>query len=287
MKVLVTGGTGFVGREIVRQLREAGHSVSLLKRADMTRGAEACALAMRDYDAVIHLVGIISEAGEQTFEYVHSRLTEQIVHATQQAGVRRFVHMSALGTRPNAAARYHRTKWAAEELVRASGLDWTIFRPSIIYGPGDGFVNLFARLARFSPAVPLVGGGHSLFQPIAVRSVAQCFVASLTELQAIGKTFALCGDERMTLCEIVDAVLAATGRRRWKFPLPFGLAHVQAAAAELLFAKILGKPPPLNRDQLVMLREDNVGDASAANALFALKHERFVTGIGRYLNRDA
>jgi len=287
MKVLVTGGTGFVGREVVQRLHASGHSPTLVKREEMATSMKACAQVMRDCDAVIHLVGIISETGEQTFENVHTRLTERIVQATKQAGVRRFVHMSALGTRPNAVARYHRTKWAAEEIVRASGLDWTIFRPSIIYGPGDGFVNLFARLARFSPAVPLVGGGHSLFQPIAVQSVAQCFVAALTEPRAIGKTFALCGDERVTLGEIVDAVLAATGRRRWKIPLPFGLAHVQAAAAEFLFGKILGKPPPLNRDQLLMLREDNVGDASVANALFGLKHERFVTEIGRYLNRDA
>lgn len=287
MKVLVTGGTGFVGREVVRRLNEARHSVFLLKRAESDAGVEACANAMRGCDAVIHLVGIISEAGEQTFENVHTRLTERIVRAAEQAGVRRFVHMSALGTRANAVARYHQTKWAAEETVRASGLEWTIFRPSIIYGPGDGFVNLFARISRFSPVVPLVGGGHSKFQPVSVANVAHCFVAALTEPQTSGKTFDLCGEERLTLREIVDAVLTATGRRRWKLPLPFGLAHLQAMAAEFVFGKVLGKPPPLNRDQLLMLREDNVGDAITANELFGLKHERFAVGIGHYLRREA
>ena len=283
MKALVTGGTGFVGREVVRQLRESGHSVVLLKRAETGAGEEACTHAMGGCDAVIHLVGIISEVGEQTFENIHTRLTEKIVHAAKQAGVRRFVHMSALGARSNAVARYHQTKWMAEEIVRASGLDWTIFRPSIIYGPGDAFVNLFARLSRFSPVVPLVGGGHSRFQPISVENVARCFVAALTEPQAIGRTFDLCGGERLTLREIVEAILSATRRRRWKLPLPFSLAHAQATAAEFLFERVLGKPPPLNRDQLVLLREDNVGDANTANELFGLIHERFATGIGRYL----
>lgn len=286
MKVLVTGGTGFVGSEVVRQLGEAGHSVSLLKRTDTAAGVEACANAMRGGDALIHLVGIISEVGEQTFENVHTQLTEEIVNAAKQAGVRRFVHMSALGTRANAVARYHQTKWEAEEIVRTSGLDWTVFRPSIIYGPGDGFVNLFARLSRFSPVVPLVGGGHSMFQPISVENVAHCFVAALTQPEAIGKTFDLCGNERLTLREIVDAVLAATGRRRWMCPLPFAIARIQALAAEFLFGQFLDKPPPLNRDQLLMLREDNVGDGSAANAMFGLKHERFAEGIGHYLKRD-
>lgn len=316
MKVLVTGGTGFVGREVVRQLREAGHEVRLLPRAanlvgqpsrlpashrpsrlveapaggtpaGTVAGGDACATSMAGCSAVIHLVGIISEAGEQTFEKVHTRLTERIVRATKQAGVRRFVHMSALGTRPNAVARYHKTKWAAEEIVRASGLDWTIFRPSIIYGPGDGFVNLFARMARFSPVVPLVGGGHSKFQPISVENVARSFVASLSATESVGKSFDLCGDEVLTLRQIVDAVLAATGRRRLKLPLPFAVANLQAAAAEFCFARIFGKPPPLNRDQLLMLREDNVGDARLANGLFGLKHELFAAGIGRYLKRDA
>jgi NADH dehydrogenase len=272
---------------VVRQLREAGHSVILLKREETAAGEKACTQAMRGCDAVIHLVGIISEAGSQTFENVHTRLTETMVRAAKQAGVRRFVHMSALGTRANAVARYHQTKWAAEEIVRASGLDWTIFRPSIIYGPDDGFVNLFARVARFSPVVPLVGGGHSKFQLISVNNVARCFVAALMEPQAIGRTFDLCGDEVLTLRQIVDAVLAATERRRWKLPLPFGVANFQAAAAEILFAKLLGRPPPLNRDQLLMLREDNVGDGRDANALFGLKHETFAAGIGRYLKRGS
>src|SRR6185436_7312964 len=171
MKVLITGGTGFVGRAIASELQRAGHEVHLLargqSRTDMPSGRKvpgqihsgnilepgSLPAAFSGMDAVIHLVGIISEAGEQTFENVHTRGTENVARAAQQAAVKRFLHMSALGTRPGAAARYHRSKWAAEELVRASGLDWTIFRPSIIYGPGDGFVNLFVKIICRSPIV--------------------------------------------------------------------------------------------------------------------------------------
>jgi uncharacterized protein YbjT (DUF2867 family) len=304
MNVFVTGATGFVGREIVRQLHDGGHHIHFLSRNVGSANAravewgfegqvhfgnilEANSLgdACKGVDAIIHLVGIISEVGEQTFENLHTRGTQNIVAAAKLAGVKRFVHMSALGTRPDAVSRYHKSKWAAEEIVRGSGLDWTIFRPSIIYGPGDGFVNLFARMSHVSPALPLIGGGRTKFQPIPVGSVAQCFVKALTETRSIGRTFDLCGDEVLTLRQIVEAILTVTHRRRFKLPIPFAVARLQAAALEFVYGKLLRKPPPLNRDQLLMLREDNVGDGKAASSLFALPQAAFVTAISPYLGR--
>jgi len=299
MLVLVTGGTGFVGRQIVRELHGAGHGILLLSRHPHAGGSSAqeqfqarpgnildaktLTDACRGADAVIHLVGIISEIGEQTFENVHTRGTQNILAAAKAAGVKRFVHMSALGTRPDAIARYHKSKWAAEELVRGSGLDWTIFRPSIIYGPGDGFVNLFAKMIRLSPVVPIMGGGRNRFQPVAVECVAKAFVRALTEPRSIGKTFDLCGVETFSFDEIMDSVLAVMKRHRVKLHVPLAIARLQAATLEFIFPRLLRKPPPLNRDQLLMLQEDNVGHGREADELLELKAPPFREGIARYL----
>jgi uncharacterized protein YbjT (DUF2867 family) len=302
MNALVTGGTGFVGREILHQLRGAGHFIHLLVRDTQSGKAQEIAArygarirpgnilnagslpgACHDADAVIHLVGIISEVGGQTFQNVHARGTQNLIAAAQSAGVKRFIHMSALGTRPNAVARYHKSKWEAEESVRGSGLDWTIFRPSIIYGRGDGFVNQFAKIIRRSPVVPIPGGGQSRFQPVAVETVAAAFVKALNETQTIGQTYDLCGPETLTLNEIVNEVLLAMRRTRLKLHIPLPLLRAQAALLELVFARLFHKPPPLNRDQITMLREDNVGNPQPAEKVFGLNPVSFREGIARYL----
>ncbi|MHB1310191.1 MAG: NAD(P)H-binding protein, partial [Limisphaerales bacterium] len=188
MEVLVTGGTGFVGREILRQLAPLGHRVRLLVRTPDSKRIRALGLAgsipmfagdvlepgslapaMAGVDAVIHLVGIISEVGRNTFENAHTQATRNVVQAAGEASVGRFIHMSALGTRPEARARYHQTKWAAEEQVRASRLAWTILRPSLVYGREDHFVNLFAAMSQWSPALPVMGSGQGLLQPVSVE----------------------------------------------------------------------------------------------------------------------
>ena len=303
MNVLVTGGTGFVGRHVLREIHRAGHELFFLSR----RGHSAACYAIEDefsgqirsgdildpktlldacagMDAIIHLVGIISEVGKQTFENVHTRGTENLIRAAQHTGVKRFIHMSALGTRPNAIARYHQSKWKAEEIVRTSGLDWTIFRPSIIYGPGDGFVNLFAKIARRSPFVPVVGSGNSKLQPISVENVANAFGKSLVEPRAIGQTFVLAGPEVFTFDQIIDQILQTMNLKRTKLHLPLPLARAQAALLEFVFAKLLHNAPPLNRDQIQMLQEDNVGNGGAADEFFNLQHEQFEARIRRYLN---
>ncbi len=302
MKVFVTGGTGFVGREIVRQLHAANHQVRLLVRnpssamaqtlrarynAELHKGdvtdPGSFAGALAGCDAAIHLVGIISEVGPQTFENMHLRATENVIRAAHDAGVRRYLHMSALGTRPGAPSRYHQSKWAAEEIVRRSGLDWTIFRPSIIYGPGDRFVNMFLEMARVSPVLPVVGGCATRFQPVAVQDVASCFVKALTEPRAIARAFDLCGTETFTLEEILRIALGVTGRRRLIVRIPSGMARVQAAILEFVYPRLLGKAPPLTRDQLLMLEQDNVGDPQPAIEVFGLQPRRFATELSAYL----
>jgi uncharacterized protein YbjT (DUF2867 family) len=301
MNVLITGGTGFVGRTVVCQLHEAGHRIRLLARdpgASTVRelaarfGAEpwegdvvhgvGLGTAMDGMDAIIHLVGIISEVGQQTFENVHVGATRALLHAARTAGVKRFVHMSALGARPGADARYHRTKYAAEELVRESGLAWTIFRPSLIYGPGDGFINLFIRMSRFSPILPVIGSGRSRFQPVGVDDVAFCFVKALAEPGAQSQTFDLCGTEALTLGEILDAILRVTGRRRGRIRIPAGLARVQALFLETVYPLLFRQAPPLNRDQIIMLEEGNLGNSEPAREMFGWRAQSLAQGLDRY-----
>jgi NADH dehydrogenase len=302
MHLLITGATGFVGREVLRQARSAGHRLTIVARnpdsasaraardefnAELRAGevldAATLAGAADGCDAVIHLVGIISEVGRQTFENVHVRATQNVLAAAKAAGVRRYLHMSALGTRPDAVARYHQTKWAAEQAVRCSGLDWTILRPSLIFGPEDHFVNLFARLSRWSPVLPVMGPGRARMQPIAVEDVAACFVRAMTQRESVEATLDVCGPERFTLPEILREILAALGRRRLLVRVPLPVARAQAARLEATFPRLLRQAPPLNRDQLLMLQEDNIGDPEPANRLFSITPLGFREGIRRYL----
>jgi NADH dehydrogenase len=302
LNILLTGATGFVGQEMLRQLLGAGHSIRILARNPASRrvkealslgrvevhpgditDAGSLADACGGMAGVIHLVGIISQTGRSTFENIHTQGTRNILAAAQSAGARRFLHISALGTRAGAVSRYHQTKWAAEQSVRGSRLDYTIFRPSLIYGRGDRFVNLFATITRFSPVVPVLGRRGARFQPVAVEAVAKAFVQALVRPEAVGRTYDLCGPDALTLPEILDVILEVTGRRRFKVRIPAGLAWAQASVMEQVWPKLLGRAPPLNRDQLIMLGEDNLGDPSPANRLFSLPRTSFREDMARLL----
>jgi len=202
-RVFLTGGTGFVGRAVVQALRASGCAVrcvvrrgserdlqglgaieriegDIMARESLEQGLEGC-------DAVIHLVGIIREqpAARVTFERVHTQGTVNVLEAAAAVGIRRYIHMSALGTRAGAHSRYHQTKWAAEEAVRASTLPWTIFRPSVIYGRGDGFVTLLAGMIERLPIVPVIGSGRQRLQPVPVAQVADAFVRDLRDRKSV------------------------------------------------------------------------------------------------------
>lgn len=307
--VALTGATGFIGRVLQSELLRCGHELRVLRRGpsidrdvstSLTRASESrksaisqcvvdvadpasCLRALRGADAFIHLVGIIAETPHQRFERVHGELTRRWLDFAHQAGIRRWIQMSALGTRARAASRYHQTKWEAEELVRRSTLAWTILRPSIVHGAGDAFTHFFARMARWSPFLPVIGGGVNLMQPIAVEQVAKAFTRALGQSDTQGETLDLCGPERLALREILRCILEITERRRVLLPVPWTLARAQAALLEFVLTRRLGRTSPLTRDQLLMLAEDNVGDGSRADRLLGLEHLPFRDGLSRHL----
>ena len=292
-----------MGKEVLRELHAADHELRLLVRnrhAPAAREAiaryamEVCEgdilnlaslqPALRGVDAAVHLVGIIAEHGAQTFENVHVRGTENLIGTASVVGLKRFIHMSALGTRENAVSRYHRSKWAAEEAVRRSTLDWTILRPSVIYGPGDQFVSLFARLIQTSPFVPVLGEGRARLQPVAVGEVARCVAGALEEPRSIRQSFDVGGQQQLTLPQILETIMSVLGIKRRIVRIPLEWANAVAAVLEKFYPLVLKRPPPLNRDQLVMLQENNVGDCQWAAELFELKQAPFAEGIAAYLN---
>ena len=300
MRVLITGATGFVGRAVCEAVVREGHSVRRMARGsrshslepqnsamEWVRGSVLCPndlrQGMQGCDVVIHLVGIIGEIGDQTFERVHLEGTRRVLEAALTSGVRRMIHMSALGTRPEAASRYHQTKWAAEEAVRSSGLDWTVFRPSLIYGPGDGFVNLFAGMSRWSPVLPVIGRGTSLLQPVSVDCVARAFARALDSKAAVHQTYDLCGFDRLNLPQILQTLLQITRRRRIIVRIPRALAWYPTAVLEWVFPRVLRRPAPLSRDQILMLEEDNIGNPEAAERDFQIPSVPFAEGVGAFL----
>jgi len=232
--ILVTGGTGFVGREIVQRLREVGHRVRVLTRRrshgqflEADPGIELCAgdvtdpeslvRAMDGVTAVVHLVGIIAETRHVTFEQIHAEGTRHVVNAAKRNGVKRLVMISALGTRAHAASRYHSSKYAGEQAVRESGMDYTILRPSVIYGSNDHLIKAMATFFRppFSwlraKLQPLPGGGESKVQPVYVQDVAEAAVRSLVAAKTIGKTYDVVGPKAMTWKEFLSTVLERMG----------------------------------------------------------------------------
>jgi NADH dehydrogenase len=209
-------------------------------------------LAVRGADAVINLVGILSQTGSQRFEALHTQAAERIAKAAAARGVARLLHVSALGAAADSPSLYARTKAEGEARVRGAFPVTTIFRPSVLFGPEDDFFNRFAWLARLSPALPLIGGGHTRFQPVYVGDVARAASLVLNDPSTEGKTFELGGPEIMTMKQVMQLVLKETHRRRLLLPVPFGLARIKAAVLGLL------PHPLLTLDQVKQLQRDNI-----------------------------
>lgn len=293
MKVFLTGGTGFVGSELLRQLVAAGHEVRVLVRrgsegklaagsgvevwhGDATDPATLVG-AMAGCDAVIHLVGIIREfpAKGITFERLHVEATGNVLAAARDQGVQRYLHMSANGTGPGGATAYHRSKWAAEQAVRASDRDWTIFRPSLIFGKGGEFVTMLADLIRKLPVVPVIGDGQYRMQPVAVEQVAESFVKALAMPETVGQTYQLGGSESYSYDEILDLTGKAIGRE------PVTKLHQPLLMVKPMI-KLMEHADhfPITSDQLEMLLAGNVCDTGSWASTFGIAPSSYAQGIG-------
>jgi NADH dehydrogenase len=220
--------------------------------------------ATRDAHIVINLVGLLYESGRQRFESVHAFGAEAVALAAAAFGAR-MIHVSAIGADPDSPSRYARSKAMGEQLTLAAMPSATILRPSIVFGPEDDFFNKFAALARIAPALPLIGGGQTRFQPVFAGDVAAAILAAIDRPETGGAIYELGGLEVKTFKELMQFVLATIERRRLLVPIPFGLATVMAWFLELP-TKLLSLKPMLTQDQVELLRRDNVVSQEATRA---------------------
>jgi uncharacterized protein YbjT (DUF2867 family) len=294
--ILVTGGTGFVGSHLIKRLRKDDIAVRAVVRnptkagdlrdlgADVVPGdiSDRASLekAASGCDRIVHLVGIIQEAHGATFQNVHVRGTENILHAAIKAGVRHFFHQSALGTRPGAKSVYHKTKWEAEELVRARAIPFTILRPSLMYGAGDQFTIRLSKMIKLAPVLPVIGSGKSKIQPIYIDDAVSCIVNAVTSEAFMNEIYEIGGPEQLTYEEVTEAIAEMLGVRRQIVHLP--LLFMKAAAR--MFETVLPNPP-VTMDQLIMLQEDNVCSLRDIRDAFGIEPIKFREGLSRFLHK--
>ncbi|MBC8106409.1 MAG: NAD(P)H-binding protein [Anaerolineae bacterium] len=293
-RVFVTGGSGFVGNAVIDELLSRGHAVNALSHRGSLEGFGDGVRAikgglfdndemdegMRGVDAVIHLVGIIMEKPSKgvTFERIHTQGTQSVVDAAKRNSIQRYVHMSALGARQDARSRYHKTKYAAEQYVRESGLDWTIFRPSLIHGPKGEFMRMEAKWARMSAPpflfMPYFGGRKAgKLQPVYVKDVARAFVDALEKNSTIGEIYPLAGPNEVTWPQLhKTASSAIVGRERMTGWIPVPIAKV--------VAKMPGAP--YNTDQVIMSQENNTTDIRKFTDAFGWEPQPFEPTLRSY-----
>jgi len=276
-RTAILGGAGFIGRYVVKRLAERGDvltvggrnaaSATFLKlKGDVGQVGlvnvaiddEALLPAfVADNDAVVNLVGTLDERGGQRFDRVHHVGPAHLARLAREAGVPRFVHISAIGADPRSSSAYARTKAAGEEAVRDAFPTATILRPSVVFGPEDQFFNRLAGLAMVSPMLPVIGGGETRFQPVYVGDVADAVVRCIDDSTTAGRTYELGGPKVYSFRALIELLLAEIRRKRFLIDIPFGLASLQARLMSLL------PNPPLTRDQVEMLKRDNVVSSGA------------------------
>jgi NADH dehydrogenase len=251
-KIAITGGTGFVGSALDRLLRSQGHETALISRRAGVDLDDVVALtkALEGCDAVAHLAGINREIGAQTYERVHVRGTANVIAAAKANGISRVVMLSFLRARPHCGSPYHESKFAAQELIRTSGLAYTVVKAGVIYGRGDHMLDHISRALFTMPLFAAVGFHQPPLRPIAVQDVAAILAAALTSDELLDQTVAVVGPETLTVREVVHRIAAAAGRRVLVFPMPVAFHRLLARGAELVM-----KVPLVSLAQVRILQE--------------------------------
>ncbi len=273
--VTVFGGSGFIGTQAVRQLAKAGWRIRVAVRnpnlgyrmrlhgdvgqIDLVqaniRNRASVQRALEGATAAVNLVGVLHETGRQGFQAIHAMGAKTVAEVAREQGVSRLVQMSALGADAESASKYARTKAEGERAARAVFADAVVVRPSIVFGQDDHFFNRFAGMAAASPVLPLIGGGKTRFQPVFVGDVGKALALAVTAKAAAGQTYELGGPAVFSFRELMELVLAETGRRRVLLPLPFAAAGLLGAVGDLVAGLL---PPPITSDQVKLLKADNV-----------------------------
>ncbi len=265
--ICIIGGSGFVGRSLARQAVDSGWRVRVacrhpekarrmlvtgisLHRADIC-DASGLDAVVEGSDVVVNLVGLLYERGRYTFDAAHVQGTKHVLDACARHGVRRYLHMSALGADAQSDSAYARSKYAAEQAVRASALAWTIMRPSVIFGREDSFFNKLEQMSALPLVFPVIAG-NTFLQPVWVEDVARAFLRSAEDESTVGQTYALGGPRAYTFMDLVRLLLRVRGRKRYCVAVPDAVANMMAAVLQFL------PVPPLTPDQLAMLRRDNI-----------------------------
>ncbi len=299
MRVFLTGATGFVGGHVLQRLVAEGHTVRALVRdpqkvqiqqsaqvqlvpGDIVSG-DGMDAGMQDCHAVIHLVGIIAETRDATFERIHHQGTRNVVEAAKRNQIGRFVQMSALGVRADGVSEYQTSKWKGEEAVRQSGIPFCILRPSLIFGPGSGFVRQMLDVMRKAPLLrPVPGDGKPLFRPVSVEDVAACFAQALTNPAATNQTIDLGGADELSLNEVLAEIAGCAGVRKPAIHVPLPLMFLGAALAQTLLPN-----PPVTVGQLRMLREGSTCDIGPMTRIFNIQPAGFREELRKVFQRDA
>ena len=277
--LLVTGSTGFVGRRVVEALKSRGHSVRALVHNSSAQAVlqghadelaygdildpGVLAQAARGIDGIVHLVAVVRERGSLTFERVNLQGTQGVLKAAKEAGVNRFVHVSAIGAADDPSIPFLRSKWLAEQEVITSGIPYVVIRSSLIFGEGDEFFNTLAALVKVLPVVPIVGDGRASFQPLSVEDLARCVATSCEDDRLLGKTLEVGGPQHVAYDELIDLVAGVLGKKPRKIHLPMGVVRPAATIMNVLLPK-----PPVTPEQLKMLKIDSTTGLSAVEDAF-------------------